>query len=338
MNRRVACVLVSSCAAAALYAQDFKAYQNYDFMPGDKIIFEDDFRADTDDEFPARWKLVSGQAVVHKFEGEPAFTLTNGNYARVAPRLTSDGYLSDPFTVEFDFFAVNGPDAFRHFIVFLKNDDDEKTVTFGFETSTGGLEHDLGGRLPGDESEFLQKWHHVALVHANHQLKCYLDQYRTLVVPDFPFVPKSVGFGGIASEDEPLIFKDVVVATGGGMNLVDKLAKDGKILTHGISFDVNQATLKPPSMATISEMVTLLKDQPSLKLEIGSHTDSAGDAARSLTLSQARANAVKKALTDAGIDAARLTTKGYGATRPVDDNATPEGRANNRRVEFTKIG
>jgi outer membrane protein OmpA-like peptidoglycan-associated protein len=81
-----------------------------------------------------------------------------------------------------------------------------------------------------------------------------------------------------------------------------------------------------------------MKDNAALKLEVGGHTDSDGDAAKNLALSQARADAVKKALVDQGVDAARLTTKGYGATKPIDLNTTPEGKANNRRVEFAKLG
>ena len=92
-------------------------------------------------------------------------------------------------------------------------------MAFGSETSTNGLE----GHYPGDEAALVDKWHHAALVYKNNQLKCYLDQYRVLVVPDFGFVATSVAFGGIASPEDPLIFKNVRVATGGGMNLIDKL-------------------------------------------------------------------------------------------------------------------
>ncbi|HRQ50284.1 MAG TPA: OmpA family protein, partial [Agriterribacter sp.] len=80
----------------------------------------------------------------------------------------------------------------------------------------------------------------------------------------------------------------------------------------------------------------MMKEKPELKFEIGGHTDSDGAAARNDVLSQERADAVKKQMVHMGIDAGRLTTKGYGASNPLTDNDSAENKAKNRRVEFVK--
>src|SRR4029079_9421026 len=77
-----------------------KVYNNYDFVPGDKILFEDHFTDDQDGEFATHWELKAGQAVLNKNNGELAMNLTDGNYARVTPRMKTQKYLSDPFTIE----------------------------------------------------------------------------------------------------------------------------------------------------------------------------------------------------------------------------------------------
>ena len=68
-------------------------------------------------------------------------------------------------------------------------------------------------------------------------MKCYVDQYRVLVIPDCGFIPKEIMFGGLA----PNRFKNVKIANGGGMNMLDQIYKDGKFITHGILFDVNKS-------------------------------------------------------------------------------------------------
>ena len=87
----------------------------------------------------------------------------------------------------------------------------------------------------------------------------------------------------------------------------------------------------------LDEVVKVLKKNPGLRVEFGGHTDSVGTAAYNMKLSQRRANAVKAYLVNMGIDAQRLSTAGYGLTKPVASNDTVEGRSLNRRVEIKPI-
>lgn len=320
----------------------FKVYQNYDFVPGDKILFEDHFTDDQDGEFPAHWELEKGQATLNKIDGEEAFFLTEGNYVSVKPRMKTAKYLKEPFTVEFDYY--NKDNAYG-IITFLGriNEECQCESTADVQVSNTGasfggavtFNKDYPEELQGDN--FINKWHHVAIAVKGRQLKIYVDQNRVLVVPDTKNDFFSVGFGGIGDEKLPIIFKNVRIASGGNMNMLGKKFTDSKIVTHGINFDIDKATLKPESMGTLNMIVQVLKDNPEIKFEIGGHTDNSGTAAHNLTLSQQRAEAVKAQLISMGVDASRLTTKGYGDTKPISDNTSPEGKANNRRVEFVKL-
>ena len=319
-----------------------KAYQNYDFVPGDKIIFEDDFTEDQNGEFPSHWDLDAGQAVVNEVAGRAAFSLTEGNYCRVYPLMKTKSYLTDPFTIEFDYYpngAAYGP------VLFLKYKNENGDISEGnvnFDENgtveTSYFRKDFSANYPNeDDNTFFNKWHHCAVIYKNNQLKCYVDQYRILVAPNLGVVPISFGFGGIGDMTNPILITNVRVAAGGSMNIIGKKFTASKIVTHGITFDIDKADIKPQSMGTLNMIIRIMKNNPVLKFEIEGHTDNTGDAKHNLDLSQQRAESVKSELVSLGIDGSRLTTKGFGDTKPIDSNDTPEGRANNRRVEFVKI-
>lgn len=117
--------------------------------------------------------------------------------------------------------------------------------------------------------------------------------------------------------------------------LADKLTKDGFVSLY-VSFDTGKATIKADSAKTLDDAAAALKVAADLKVEIGGHTDDVGTPEANQKLSQARAQAVMAALAARGIQAGRMTAKGYGQTTPVADNRTEEGRAKNRRVELVR--
>lgn len=108
-------------------------------------------------------------------------------------------------------------------------------------------------------------------------------------------------------------------------------------ITEQIQFDKAGAVIKTESFGLIDEIAKTIKENDAKikKVEVGGHTSAEGDAGANMKLSQDRAAAVVKALTERGIDKAKLTAKGYGVTKPIGDNSDAGGRVKNRRVEFT---
>ena len=326
-------------ASGGASAGSFKAYANYDFVPGEEVLFEDHFTDDMDGEFPAHWNLKEGQAVVNK-QGDDRLVAITKYYTAIQPRMKNASYLPDEFTIEIDLYLDAAYDS---------NDGVSIWLNVGGETKgriTTNRDYTYcefpGGKLNGEYpaaikgEAFLNKWHHFAIAYKNNQLKVYCDQYRILTVPDCGFKPNALTVAGNASDGMPMLFKNFRLAKGGSMNLIGKKFTDSKIIVHGIYFDVNKATIKPESMGSLNQIVKVMQENPDLKFEVGGHTDSDGDDAANMQLSQKRAEAVKAQLVQLGIAAARLSTKGYGESQPMADNASLEGKAMNRRVEFVK--
>ncbi|HRH38437.1 MAG TPA: OmpA family protein, partial [Flavobacteriales bacterium] len=115
------------------------------------------------------------------------------------------------------------------------------------------------------------------------------------------------------------------------------LTKGSTIALRNIFFNTASFELLPQSNAELEKLVALLKANPTLNIELGGHTDNVGADAANMTLSDNRAKAVREFVIAKGIDAARITAKGYGETKPVATNDTEEGRALNRRTEVTVL-
>lgn len=110
------------------------------------------------------------------------------------------------------------------------------------------------------------------------------------------------------------------------------------IVLKNVFFDTDKSDLKPESEAELSRLVTLMQQNPQMKVEISGHTDNVGTKEHNALLSKNRAKAVFDYLVKKGINSNRMTHAGYGFDKPVSSNDTPEGRAANRRTEFTIIG
>ena len=110
-----------------------------------------------------------------------------------------------------------------------------------------------------------------------------------------------------------------------------------KLVLVGVNFDFDKATLRPEDIAIIDKDVAGLDKWGNVNIEVAGHTDSRGSDKYNLKLSQRRAEAVRNYLVSKGIAADRLTAKGYGESQPVADNATDEGRFQNRRVELVPL-
>jgi outer membrane protein OmpA-like peptidoglycan-associated protein len=151
---------------------------------------------------------------------------------------------------------------------------------------------------------------------------------------------------GIAVEAEGFLFhsENFDLPEGGDYQIVNKDIKlkkvevGKKIVLRNIFYEFNKATLTPESKTELANLVQLLTENPTLRVELGAHTDSKGSDTYNQSLSEKRAQSVVDYLAQAGIPSDRLVAKGYGEAQPIADNGTEEGRKENRRTEFKVLG
>ncbi|MEK9137802.1 MAG: OmpA family protein, partial [Bacteroidota bacterium] len=262
------------------------------------------------------------------FGGENVVSFVQTN-TEIRPLMKTANYLPELFTIEFDVYFYNKyNEAYTLRLKSVKSID-IRTHRVSMGNYSGSPE--VPPKEPG--------WHHIALSFNKRALKVYFDQDRLLNIPNLKEKPTEFSVSALshgAKAGDPALLRNIRIAEG-GVKLYDRFLTEGKIVTRGILFESGKAVIKPESMGVINEIVALMKDHPEVNFRIEGHTDSDGDDAFNQKLSDERAGAVKTEFVKLGIDALRLQTKGWGESKPVDGNATPEGKANNRRVEFVKM-
>lgn len=313
-------------------------WSKYDFVPGDKVIFEDDLQGEENGEFPSRWDLKEGNVEIAEFGGENVIMFRDGS-PTIMPYLKdpSKDYLPEVFTIEFDLYC--GTDQFNTYLYDRKYQKPNSSSGYTY-LQTNYYQMSFGtssSRLPDERSLEKRRWVHVAIAYNNGKLKAYLDDTRLINIPRIDFDPMGLSFHSYHCRADNLYYVKNIRIAEGGTKYYDRIMEDGKIVASGIRFDSGKATLKPESMGIINEMVELMNDHPDLKISIEGHTDSDGDEAVNQILSEERAITVMNTMEALGISPDRLSTKGFGESKPVDSNSSAEGKANNRRVEFVKI-
>lgn len=361
---------VATKPAAGTGPATFKSYSKFDFVPGEQVVYADDFATDEPGQLPLNWNTAGKAELV-------TLDAAAGNWLRLFPTAV---YLSSNtkeftknFTVEFDviFNMHNSGYSYPYFSFgmlnsgtlppadneLVKNYRSNQSAEIYFRLGSGGTTGTyMETYLEGSRSfitdqqglssleNYYGKIAHVSIQAQETRLRVWLNSEKIFDIPKA--LSADIVFNNLFFRTHQSSYKqdqlgfyisNIKVATG----LPDtrhKLMEEGKFSTTGILFDVNTATIKPESNGVLKELADVLKKYPDARIKIIGHTDSDGSDAANLELSAKRAAAVKEALTaEFKIDAARMETAGKGETEPAADNKTKEGKAQNRRVEFIKL-
>jgi outer membrane protein OmpA-like peptidoglycan-associated protein len=310
-----------------------------EFIPGDKTIFFDDFTDMTGDEAPPHWKVRGGTAELRTGEGVRQITST-ARRTTLTPNLTG---LPKNFTME-SVMKYNGHGVVVQWTFRGKTGQEVMHMRLGSVYTKMDIFFRVGKEIITSQ-QLVMDWTkpiRQALWLQKGRLRLYLNGERVFDANQIDIgevasveadlmtsqsagqTEKHVGFQSVRFAESVPDFSQVITST-------------GRYIVRGILFDTDSDRIKPESAPVIKQIAKGLEGNPNLKLLIEGHTDSVGDAAHNLDLSKRRAEAVRAVLIGQfNVDAARLNSAGMGAAKPVESNDTPQGRAQNRRVELVR--
>jgi outer membrane protein OmpA-like peptidoglycan-associated protein len=304
------------------------AWANYDFKPGERVLFADDFTADEVGDFPRRMEFKSGSLEIVEWQGGRLLRAnSDSRWFITVPEM-----LPERFTLEFDYAIPTGGELWVSF------GNENKRIQLGGDGTAVVYNQDSGvradGRLAGAKRGDL---HRARVLVDGRYMKVYLDDTRLLNVPNADLGRSTrIAFYTDGDATQPSVFGQFRIAAG-GRKLYDAIATEGRVATQGIYFDTGSDRIRPESTPTLKEIGAMMAEHGDLRLTIEGHTDNVGGAVANQELSQRRAAAVREYLIAThGIDGDRLVAKGVGQTKPAAPNTTAEGRQQNRRVELVR--
>ncbi len=337
--------------------QSLQSYSKFDFIPGEKVIFYEDFSQDAVGDFPALWNTNGSGEVVNT-------NLYPGNWLKYVmdESIWTDQLLTlpDNYTLEFDVVPIEGSEggmggwSFRLMKCINQKSWDGGAVpgnagfAFGVEYFGRPYYRAYNNKLDGefwdqkgnmdDEKNYQKKdqKYHMSVWVQKTRVRVYQNETKIFDVPRALPDP-AVKMDRLRFEANAAMVSNIRIAVG-APDMRNKLMTDGKLVTYGIYFDVNKDVVKPESNGTLKAIAAILNEVPDVKVKIVGHTDSDGDDVKNMDLSKRRAASVKAELAKSfGVNADRLTIDGMGESQPVAPNDTPVNKALNRRVEFIKL-
>jgi len=334
--------------------QKFSSSTQYDFVPGDNIIFFDDFSQDAVGDFPALWTANSaGEINTVSIAPGNWFNLnsTDGNYFYL-----NDINFPKNFIIEFDIIPKTKGGRIAAGLL-LYGESKRKEMDNNPQPGNGGIMISIEkgywntwGYKSGESEKITgrsdvkpviaEKVNHVIIWFQNRRLRIYHQETKVLDMPTNLYADVKLSrlcFRLSRGASSGSYISNLRI-TDAAPDMRSKLITEGKLVSYGIYFDVNKDVVKSESYGTIKEIAKVLTDNPSVKIKIVGHTDSDGDDKSNLDLSKRRSAAVKNVLVkEFGIEAARIETDGKGEGEPIVKNDSVVNKAFNRRVEFIKL-